>query len=113
MAITTSERDGAVILALSGAMLGGPEANSLNAELHRITESGGKAVVLDLTQVTHMNSSGLGLLIGGLTTMRKAGGELLLAGAGENIAQLIAITKLHTIFRLFPTVDAAVAALRP
>jgi anti-sigma B factor antagonist len=113
MAVIASERNGAVVLALSGAMLGGPEASSLNAELHRVAETGARAVVLDLTQVTHMNSSGLGLLIAGLTTMRKAGGELLLAGAGGNITQLIAITKLHTIFRLFPTVDAAVAALRP
>jgi anti-sigma B factor antagonist len=112
MAFAITEREGAVIIGLDGAILGGPEANSLNTELHRLIDKGSRLVIIDLGKVTLMNSSGLGLLIGGLTTMRHAGGELRLAAANENIRNLITITKLHTIFQIYPTVDDAIAGSR-
>ena len=55
-----------------------------------------------------MNSSGLGMLIGGLTTMRKAGGDLRLANAAEKIQSLLVVTKLITVFKNFDSVEKAV-----
>jgi anti-sigma B factor antagonist len=55
-----------------------------------------------------MNSSGLGMLIGGLTTVKKAEGHLILAGVTEKIESLLIITKLITIFETSDSVDDAV-----
>lgn len=110
MQIPSSEKNGVTILSLQGSILGGPEANALNEELHRLIDEGKKQIVLELSQVTLMNSSGLGMLIGGYTTLKNNGGELKLACLGENVRKLIEITKLHTIFTPYPTVDEAVAS---
>ena len=55
-----------------------------------------------------MNSSGLGILIGGLTTMRNSGGDLKLANITDRIQSLLMITKLLTVFETFETVEEAV-----
>jgi anti-sigma B factor antagonist len=54
-----------------------------------------------------MNSSGLGMLIGGLTTMKKAEGHLKLAKVTDKIESLLIITKLITIFEFYETLDEA------
>ena len=54
-----------------------------------------------------MNSSGLGMLIGGLTTMKKAEGNLKLANVTDKIQSLLVITKLITIFEFYNSVDEA------
>lgn len=110
MQIPSSDRNGVTILSLQGAILGGPEANALNEELHRLIDAGRKQVVIDLSQVTLMNSSGLGMLIGGYTTMKNNGGELKLACLTPSVRKLIEITKLHTIFNPYDSVDEAVAS---
>lgn len=109
MHIPSTDQNGVTILALQGAILGGPEANALNDELHRLIDKGRKHVVIDLSRVTLMNSSGLGMLIGGYTTMKSNGGELKLAQLNENVRKLIEITKLQTIFASYDSVDDAVA----
>lgn len=108
MNIPSSEQNGVTVLELQGAILGGPEASALNEELHRLIDNGKTEIVLELSQVTLMNSSGLGMLIGGYTTMKNNGGELKLACLNDNVRKLIEITKLHTIFTPFATVDEAV-----
>jgi anti-sigma B factor antagonist len=55
-----------------------------------------------------MNSTGLGNLIGGLTTVRNAGGELKLAKVAQKIQSLLVITKLVTIFESYETVEEAI-----
>lgn len=55
-----------------------------------------------------MNSSGLGMLISGFTTIKNAGGSLKLANATEKINSLLVITKLITIFENFNSIDEAV-----
>jgi anti-sigma B factor antagonist len=110
MIIPSSEHNGVVVLALQGAILGGPEASALNEELHRLIDNGRTHVVLDLASVTLMNSSGLGMLIGGYTTMKNNGGEMKVAAVTDSVHKLLVITKLHTVFSPYATVDEAVAS---
>ena len=112
MKYSVKEQQGISVISLDGSMLGGPEANSLNNELHHLIDHGRKSVIVDLTKVGLMNSTGLGLLIGGYTALRNAGGRLCLAGANENIQTLIRITKLNTIFLSYPTLEKAIAGLQ-
>ncbi|WP_412063208.1 STAS domain-containing protein [Rubrivirga sp. IMCC45206] len=110
MTITRTTTDGVAVLALDGDALGGPDGSALHAELHKARGEGPLNAVVDLSGVRHMNSSGLGMLIGALTTARNAGGDLRLAAVGERIRALLDVTRLDGVFQSFDTVDAAVAS---
>lgn len=99
-----------VILELSGKIMGGPDATLLNDKLYELIEAGKTKVVADLENVNWMNSSGLGILISGLTTMRNHGGDLKLANVTDRIQSLLMITKLLTVFETFDSVNKAVAS---
>ena len=108
MSFNTSERYGSVVIEFKGNVMGGPDAVSLNEKLHELIDAGKTNVVVDLAKVKFMNSSGLGMLIGGLTTIRKAGGDLRLANATDKIQSLLMVTKLIKVFKNFDSVDKAV-----
>jgi len=97
-----------VILELSGKIMGGPDASLLNDKLHELVEAGKIKVVVDLGKVNWMNSSGLGILIGAMTTIKNNNGELKLANVTERIKSLFIITKLITVFESFESVEEAV-----
>lgn len=108
MKLSAKKNDGITIIKLSGNILGGPDASALNDMLHSLIEKNQKKVVLDLSGVNTMNSSGLGMLIGALTTMKNAGGDLKIAAASKKIESLLVITKLISVFELFPTIKSAI-----
>ncbi len=108
MNFNVSERYNCVVIEFKGNVMGGPDAVSLNEKLHELIEDDKTNVVADLGKVKFMNSSGLGMLIGGLTTMRKAGGDLRIANATDKIESLLVITKLITVFKHFKSLDKAI-----
>lgn len=108
MKLSTKEISGVMILKMDGSMLGGPEASELNNALHKLIEAKKKKVVVDLGDVSLMNSSGLGMLIGGVTTMRNAGGDLKIAHATEKVLQVFKITKVQSVIEIHDTVKGAV-----
>jgi anti-sigma B factor antagonist len=110
MNFTTSQRGAVTVIGLQGNLMGGPDASALNSSLHELVAKGTTKVVLDLRDVQFMNSSGLGILIGGASTLKTAGGGLAIAGASEKILALITITRLGKVLATYPTVDAAVAS---
>ncbi len=108
MSFKVSERYNCVIIEFKGNVMGGPDAVELNDTLHELIEEGKKNVVVDLAKVKFMNSSGLGMLIGGLTTMRKAGGDLRIANPTDKIESLLVVTKLITVFKHYESLEEAV-----
>ncbi len=80
MKFKTTQSGPVTVIQLQGNLMGGPDASTLNNKLHELVEAGKKHVVIDLHGVQFMNSSGLGLLIGGASTMKNAGG---IAQAGK------------------------------
>ncbi|MCJ7497206.1 MAG: STAS domain-containing protein [candidate division Zixibacteria bacterium] len=112
MKLTSSENKGIVILEPKGKIMGGPDATILHDSLHELINQGKKKVVIDLAKVDWMNSTGLGILISGLTTMRNNGGELKLANVTEKIQSLLTITKLITVFETFDSIDQAVQSFK-
>ncbi|KUG26202.1 hypothetical protein ASZ90_003959 [hydrocarbon metagenome] len=108
MKIKVSEKYGAVVVELKGNVMGGPEAQEFSDLLHKFLDEGKKNIVIDLASVKFMNSSGLGMLISGFTTIKNGGGSLKLANATEKINSLLVITKLITIFENFESVEDAV-----
>jgi len=106
-----SEQNGVVIIALSGKIMGGPEANQINDQINQFIDSGKKRIVIDLEHVEWMNSSGLGILINAVTTLKNNGGKLFLVNASDRIKNLLKITKLISVFNLEDSVDKAIEQL--
>jgi anti-sigma B factor antagonist len=109
MNYNVSEKYNCVIIELKGNVMGGPDAEIFRDELHKLIEQGKKEVIVNLGKVKFMNSSGLGILIGGLTTMKNAGGELVICQADKKIESLLMVTQLIKVFNHFRTLDEAVA----
>jgi len=112
MKLTDRVVDDVVVLEPKGKIMGGPDATLLHDKLHDYIDQDKKKVVIDLSKVEWMNSTGLGILISGLTTMRNNGGELKLAGTTEKIESLLTITKLITVFENFDSVDQAIQSFK-
>jgi anti-sigma B factor antagonist len=108
MKIKTEEKYSAVVIILKGNVMGGPDTQAFSELLHKLLDEEKKNIVVDLSGVKFMNSSGLGMLISGYTTIKNGGGKFVLAGATEKINSLLVITKLITIFDNFNSVDEAV-----
>lgn len=105
-----SERYSAVVIELKGNVMGGEDTKEFNDMLHKLIDDGKKNIVVDLHDVKFMNSSGLGMLIGGLTTVKKSEGTFRLSRVTDKIESLLIITKLITIFETYKTVEEAVAS---
>lgn len=110
MDFSVSQNGKVIVLNLSGKIMGGPDGTLVNDKLNEFLDEGKKFVVVNLKEVRLMNSSGLGMLIGGLTTMRNNGGNLKLACVTKKIKSLMAIAKLNKFFESYETVDKAVSS---
>ena len=68
-------------------------------------------LVVDLSKVTYIDSSGLAVLIEGMQNVEAYGGKFILAGIQENVKPIFEIARLDQVFIIFPHVDAALAAI--
>jgi len=96
------------VLDLSGKLLGGPPASDeIKDKIYALIDQGVTKVVVNLADVSRMNSSGLGLLIAALTSLRNKDGNLKLAGINELMEGVLVMTKLDTIFESHPNAEEA------
>ena len=82
-------------------------APRLRSAIDRMLEDGSTRLVLDLANVSFMDSSGLGAVITGLKRARQAGGDLRLAAAGEQVQTVMRLTNLDRVLRPHATVQDA------
>ena len=82
-------------------------APQLREHLIGVVEGGARQVIVDLSRVEFLDSTGLGVLVGALKRLRGVSGELLLVCAQERLLKIFRITGLDRVFALFDTVDAA------
>jgi len=104
-----SERnDGKVtVLNLSGKITLGDGDVLLKDKLHSLLNQGRKDVLLNLAQVSYVDSAGLGAIVSAYTTMTREGGSLKLANVTKKLQDLLSITKLLTVFETFDSEDEA------
>lgn len=105
MKLKLTERYEAVVIEVKGNMMGGAEAGEFSETIKKLLTEGKKRIVVDLSDVKFMNSSGLGMLISGLTSVKNAEGQLKLACITEKIESLLMVTKLITIFETYDSVE--------
>lgn len=108
MPFKVNEQFGAVIVDIRGKFLGSVEGQSFKENIDRLKEEGKKNIVIDLSNTDFMDSSGIGVLIGALTSLRKVGGDARLAGIEKRIKSVFLMTHLlGTVFEDYPTVEEA------
>jgi anti-sigma B factor antagonist len=110
MKIEMKEAGDVTVMILKGKLMGGPETIEVHEQVKSLIDQDRKKVVIDLSHVAWMNSSGLGTMMGCLTSLKNAGGDLKLAGVTEKVKSLFMITKLITIFETYDSADQAAAA---
>lgn len=88
-------------------------APTLREELATQQDAGAVDLVIDLTGVPFMDSTGLGVLVGALKRARTTGGHLRLVIDQEKLLKVFKITALTQVFEIHPTLDAALAAGTP
>lgn len=108
-----SEGKHAVVLSLAGTIQGGPDAEHLQTAIRDLVAEGRPHVLLDLQGVTWISSTGLGILIGGHTSLRRAGGSLKIVNLTERVESLFAVTKLNLVFEVYSDEVTALRSFRP
>jgi anti-sigma B factor antagonist len=108
MKIKEREVDGVTILDVSGKIMGGPDSELFNSTLKSLIHQGKSRVVVDLAKVTWVNSTGLGILISGYTTLKRNEGEMKLLNVSDRIESIFMVTKLHSVFETYKSEDEAV-----
>jgi anti-sigma B factor antagonist len=97
-----------MVLDLKGDVRIGAGNIQLHNVLRLLVEKGEKKILLNLAGVSYIDSSGLGELVAGFSTLQKAGGEMKLLNLTKRVTELMVITKLLTIFDVFENETEAV-----
>ncbi|MBI2956457.1 MAG: STAS domain-containing protein [Acidobacteria bacterium] len=106
--IDKREVGGVTVVDLSGRLTLGDASAQLRQTLHELLDQGKKKIVLNLGQVGYIDSSGLGELVSGFTTVKNKGGMLKLANLTDKVNDLLTITKLYTVFEIHNDENTAV-----
>lgn len=110
--ITERHYKSVTILDLAGKIRLGEGNVKLRATLRQAMSEGKNRILLNLAEVSHIDSSGLGELVAGFVSLRKSGGELKLLHLNQRVRELMVITKLLTVFEVFEDEQDAVAGFQ-
>ena len=112
MALKFSNRevDGVTIVALDGRIVLGEESNALRERVKGLVAEGKKKIVLNMANVTFIDSAGLGTLVAAHHSVKSQGASLRLCHLGSKFQEVLQITKLLTVFDVFNTEAEAVSS---
>jgi anti-sigma B factor antagonist len=108
MKCNTEQADDVLVIEIEGEIMGGADSESFRNIIYKSIEEDKVFIVADLKNTTWMNSSGLGMLISGLTTLRSSGGDLRLTNLSEKVRRPLEITKLESVFLIYNSVEEAI-----
>jgi anti-sigma B factor antagonist len=110
MKATNRQVNGITIVDLSGRITLGEGSVILRDTVRDLLGKGNKKILLNLGEVSYIDSSGIGELVSAYTTVRKEGGELKLLNLTKKVHDLLQITKLYTVFDVKDDETSAVKA---
>jgi len=110
--MTSREVDGVSVLALDGRIVLGEESNALREKVKSLIAEGKKKTVLNMNNVTFIDSAGLGTLVALHHSAKSNGAQLKLCHLGTKFREVLQITKLLTVFDVYDTEAAAVASFK-
>ena len=106
-----TEENNIQVLVLKGELIDKNQAIDLIKNIDELLELGKNKLVIDLSDLKYMNSSGLNVLIQLLTKTRTSGGESVIFNVSKKVNDLLIITKLNTLFKVTDTKEAAIILL--
>jgi len=112
MTVSSRQVDGVTILDLSGRITLGEGSVILRDAVRELISKGRKNILLNLGEVSYIDSSGIGELVSAYTTIRNQGGELKLLNLTKKVHDLLQITKLYTVFDIQDDEASAVGSFR-
>jgi anti-sigma B factor antagonist len=98
------------VVSLKGNLMGEPDTTEVRDKVYSLLQDDITKIVLDLSSVKWVNSSGLGTLIAAMTSVKNKGGDLRLANVTEKLESLFMITQLIKVFKTYENTDRAVAS---
>ena len=108
--LTTHEKGDVIIVDVSGRLTLGESTSALRTMMRELVEGGSRRIVLNMAEVTYIDSSGIGELVAAYTTIATAGGELKLLNLAKRVHELLYITKLYTVFESFEDEASAIGS---
>ena len=108
--MTNREMDGVSVVALDGRIVLGEESNALREKVKSFLAEGKKKIVLNMNNITFIDSAGLGTLVAAHHSAKTQGASLRLCHLGSKFQEVLQITKLLTVFEVFDNEAAAVAS---
>jgi anti-sigma B factor antagonist len=109
---TSREISGVTVVDVSGRITLGEGSAMLREMVRDMMSKGQLKIVLNLGDVTYIDSSGIGELVSGFTTVRNHGGELKLLNLTKKVHDLLQITKLYTVFDVHNDESKALGSFR-
>ena len=110
--MTNSEVDGVSVVTLDGRIVLGEESNALREKLKSLIAEGKKKIVLNMANITYIDSAGLGTLVAAHLSAKNQGASVRLSNLGSKFHEVMQITKLLTIFDVYDTEAAAVSSFQ-
>jgi len=102
--------DTSAVIALQSNILGTPsDSKDFECKIQDLIGEGVTRVILDLSQVKRINSTGLAILITGFNLLTNSGGKFALANLNEFVKGALTITKLNNVFEYYDSIDEAIA----
>jgi anti-sigma B factor antagonist len=111
--IQEHDREGIAILELKGRIVVGPEASALREKVSALNAAGKHNLVLNMTHVDFIDSTGLGALVISATSLRKNQGNMKLVNLNRRNIELLVMTKLATVFEIYTDETDAVSSYYP
>ena len=107
MNVKSQDKENAVVFELSGELTGGPFVQQMNESLHKLIDEGKKNIVVDMSRVSLVTSTGIGIMISVYTTMKNAGGSIKFCQFSDRVHGVIYNTKLDSVLDYYESVDEA------
>jgi anti-sigma B factor antagonist len=108
--VTIQEVDGVSVVGLNGRIVLGEESGALREAVKGLMSEGKKKIVLDMSNVTYIDSAGLGILVAAYVSAKTQDASIRLCALGSKFYEVLQITRLLTIFDVFDTPAAAIAS---
>jgi anti-sigma B factor antagonist len=99
-----------VVLEMTGRITLGNDCRQVEWTTKKLVNESRHKIIFDLSGITHLDSTGIGIIVTVAGQMKKAGGQLRVAGANEHVEQLLRMTSVDQIVGLHPTATAAAAS---
>ena len=113
MSVKTSTLDGGIgLIEVKGSLVGGDETDKVRQSIAGFVEQNYEKLLIDLSAVTYLNSTAIGVLIHGHTSYARRSWHLKLCGINKNIDSIFIITKLTLVFDVHDTRKAAIESFK-